>query len=85
MAQKIRKQIYIDQRQEHKLRRMSQNTGASQAEIIRLAIDSHFAVSGKTTRDIKAWDTERVFIQQLIRKGPVDGTRAWEREGLHES
>ena len=85
MAQKIRKQIYIDQRQERKLKRLSEKTGASQAEIIRLAIDSHFALSGKSSTDIRAWDVERVFIRQLIAMDPVDGTSMWKREGLHEN
>ncbi len=84
MAQKIRKQIYIDDRQEQKLKRLSEKTGASQAEIIRAAIDSHFNVSGKITRDIKAWNAERAFILQLLEQDPVEGTRSWNREELHE-
>jgi predicted DNA-binding protein len=84
MAQKIRKQIYIDPGQEQKLIRLSEKTGASQAEIIRTAIDSIFSVSEKFTRDIRAWDTERAFIQQLMAKDPVKGPRSWTREELHE-
>jgi len=84
MAQKIRKQIYIDPRQEQKLRRLSEKTGSSQAEIIRTAIDSLFNVSEKFTRDSKAWNAERAFILQLMGKGHVEGTRSWAREELHE-
>ena len=84
MAPKIRKQIYIDPGQEHKLRQLSEKTGASQAQIIRTAIDAQLLTSGVITRDIKAWEAERAFIQKLIRKGPVEGGQSWTREELHE-
>jgi hypothetical protein len=41
MVSKIRKQIYIEARQDNSLKESAQRTGLSEAEIIRQAIDRH--------------------------------------------
>jgi len=43
VSTKIRKQIYIQSRQEHLLKEIAQQTGVSKAEIIRQAIDPHLS------------------------------------------
>lgn len=84
MTVKVRKQIYIEPYQDAILKRMSRKTGASEAEIIRQAIDRHvqsFQVSGAET---SAWAEEDAFIETLIQRGPVKGGRSWQREDLYD-
>ncbi len=84
MSTKVRKQIYIDPEQEALLKRLSGDTGMSEAEIIRQAIDQHAQNLGYPRPDLTAWEAEREFIQSLIDKGPVPGGRTWRREDLYD-
>jgi hypothetical protein len=84
MARMVRKQIYIEPRQEASLKQLVRETGASEAEIIREAIDRHARVVTFTRRDLAAWTRERAFIADLISSGPVPGGRRWQREELHD-
>jgi len=84
MARMVRKQVYIEDRQEALLKRLAQATGATQAELIRQAIDRQARALLFPRRDLNAWREEHAFIQELIQQGPVSGGRTWRREGLHE-
>jgi hypothetical protein len=79
----VRKQVYIRPGQEALLKRLAQETGMTEAELIRQAIDRR---SGAVhlPRDLRAWQEERAFIARLIEQGPVPGERTWRREELHE-
>ena len=83
MAKMVRKQIYVGPEQEAELKRRARQTGASEAELIRQALDRHLAVVPPPP-DPRGWDNERAFILDLINKGPVPGGRSWTREELHE-
>jgi hypothetical protein len=86
MAQMIRKQVYIEPRQDADLKRLARTRGVTEAEIIRQAIDrvasSPATVAGQ--RDAEAWEEARAFIQALIAQGPVPGGRRWSRNELYE-
>jgi hypothetical protein len=84
MARRIRKQVYIDPEQEQALKRLSEETGLSEAEIIRQAIDRQTRVLWFPKRDREAWERELAFIDELIALGPVEGRRTWRREELYE-
>lgn len=84
MAKMVRKQIYIEPRQEALLKRLVRQTGATGAELIRQAIDCQMRLFWPPRRDMRAWEEERAFIVGLIEQGPVNGGRAWRREDLHE-
>ncbi len=84
MTRMVRKQVYIEDRQEALLKRLAQSTGETEAEIIRQAIDRQARTLLFPRRDLDAWREERAFIQDLIRRGPVPGGRAWRREDLYE-
>jgi len=84
MATKVRKQIYIESDQEIALKRLARQTGLSEAEIIRQAIDRHMRQLGRRRRDPQAWEQEKEFIQRLIQQGAVTGERLWQREDLDE-
>ncbi len=84
MASKVRKQIYIDPDQESTLKQLAKDTGISEAEIIRQAIDRYAQVLRVPRRDLSAWERQRSRIQQLIDLGPVPGKRTWRREDLYD-
>ena len=82
-TKKVRKQIYLEARQEQLLKQLVQETGATEAELIRQAIDRHTG-SFSPQRDMRAWEEERAFIERLMQQGPACGGRTWKREDLHE-
>jgi len=84
MASKVRKQVYIEPRQEAVLKRLGKEHGLTEAELIRRAIDQFTRTLHFPWRDLAAWEAERAYIQNLIRQGPVAGKRTWRREELHE-
>ena len=81
-TKKVRKQIYIEARQEQLLKQLVKETGATEAELIRQAIDRHTG-SFVPQRDVHVWQEERAFIDRLIQEGPVPGGTTWKREELH--
>jgi ribbon-helix-helix protein len=87
MGTKVRKQIYIGVEQSAMLKRMSEQTGLSESEIIRRALDAHIQALGyhqSQEERLHAWAKEREFIQSLIDAGPVPGGRTWTREDLYD-
>lgn len=82
MTKMVRKQVYIESRQEGMLKRLARETGATEAEIIRQAIDLQGRAYSLPRRDMDAWREERAFIDHLIQLGPVPGQRRWRREDL---
>ena len=84
MTTKVRKQVYIEADQDRLLSRLSEETGLSEAEIIRQAIDRHTRGAPLLRRDLTVWQEERAFIERLLAQGRVDGHRTWQREELHE-
>lgn len=80
----IRKQVYLDSRQEAFLKRLSREMGVTEAEVIRQAIDRQAQTVLVSHRDLAAWRNEKSFIMKLIAQGPVAGGRTWHREDLHE-
>ena len=83
-AQSEKTQISIDPGQETLLKQLTRDTGLTEAEIIRQAIDRQVHAFEQPERDLAAWERERAFIVQLIERGPVCGGRIWKREDLCE-
>ncbi len=84
MSQMVRKEIYIESRQDTSLKRQAKISGATEAEIIRRAIDRQMALVRLNTRDLKAWEREKTFIANRMAKGFVSGRRRWKREDAYE-
>jgi hypothetical protein len=84
MERMVRKQIYLKNRQQELLRRLVHETGLSEAELIRQAIDSQTRTTYPLVLDAASWQAERCFIQELITQGPIQGGREWKREDLYE-
>ena len=80
MSQMVRKQVYIESRQETLLKQAAADTGLTEAEIVRQALD----LWAERRRAWQAWRKERAFIETLIAEGPVSGGRTWTRAELYE-
>jgi hypothetical protein len=84
MPRLVRKQIYIESRQEALLKEKSRLLKTTEAQIIREAIDRQMTFVQFNARDLKAWEREKAFIAKRIGKGFVPGTRRWKREDAYE-
>lgn len=84
MERMVRKQIYLRTRQDQQLKRLMKETGLSEAELIRQALDAQAQPSFPLVLDPAAWQEERKFIEELMAQGPVEGKRTWRREDLYE-
>jgi len=80
----IRKQIYIESRQDNSLKKQAHHLGVTEAEVIRRAIDRQMTSVRFSVRDLKAWERERAFITKRMAKGRVPGGRQWKREDAYE-
>jgi hypothetical protein len=84
MARQVRKQIYIQARQERLLKRLAKRTSSSEAEIIRRALDEHFQAIAAAEARRDAWQRVDALIADLMARGPVAGGRTWRREDLYD-
>jgi hypothetical protein len=84
MARKLRKQVYLDPQQEAALKRQAAETGTSEAEIIRRAIDNQTKALRHPVAAAEAWQREQAFIRLLMQQEPVAGGRTWQREDLYD-
>lgn len=85
MAKMVRKQIYIQDRQERLLRRIAETRGVSQAEVVRQAIEGQAARQSRGTGPSPAaWEEALAFIRSLERRVPSDREhQRWSREELY--
>jgi len=84
MPRMVRKQVYIESRQETTLKQQARTLGITEAEVIRRAIDRQMASVRLSIRDLKAWERERAFIIKRMAKGHAPGGRRWKREDVYE-
>ncbi|NCS05061.1 MAG: ribbon-helix-helix protein, CopG family [Microcystis aeruginosa G13-09] len=84
MVSKIRKQIYIEAEQNNLLKEKARQTGLSEAEIIRQAINRHIISVKSITPNLSAWEREKAFIASLENRPSQPGKRDWQREDLYE-
>jgi hypothetical protein len=74
MSDMVRKQIYIEKRQQLALQQRARITGQSEAELVRQAIDRELLGTELPNRpDPRAWDQVRQFIHELSARKPVGG------------
>ena len=83
MARMIRKQVYIEPRQEELLKRRAKELGVSEAELIRQGID--LAASRPIRfRNLKAWEEMKEFIEKHRSMDVPQTGRAWTRDELYD-
>lgn len=84
MSTKIRKQIYIEPEQEEFLKQMARDTGLSEAELIRQAIDNQAQIRRDPQPDVEAWNNILTFIQKRMEIGYIPTQWKWNREELYD-
>lgn len=87
MSQMIRKQIYIQRRQNALLKKVAEARQSSEAEVIRQALERE--LSGGNLKSVhsgqEAWAKAYAFMLSLREKGPLGGRpRDWKRADLYE-
>ena len=81
----VRKQVYMERRQDRELKRLAKETGKTEAEILRDAFDRYAAETASEKERLRAWEEQKAFISDWIAQGPVPATgRKWSREDAHE-
>ena len=87
MAGMVRKQIYIEPRQEVLLKQAAKRESVSEAELVRLALDRQLGGGWlhSPPPDPLAWEKAYQFMRELRARGPIEGqARTWKREELYE-
>jgi hypothetical protein len=86
MSDMIRKQIYIEKRQQVALHQRARITGQSESELVRQAIDRELLGTDIPSRpDPRAWDKVLQFINELSARKPVGGEPyQFKRDELYE-
>lgn len=84
MGRMVRKQLYIDDRQDQALAAEAERLGVTQAEIVRRAIDAWLSDASPESRRA-AWKRAQKIMREIRAKGPVEPlAQRWERGELHE-
>jgi hypothetical protein len=86
MAEMVRKQIYIGERHERLLKRISKARGVSEAELIRQAIERE-TIGGKSVilaPDQAAWDEILRFVKNRKSLGRNGRPYRWKRLDAYE-
>lgn len=83
MSGRIRKQVYLDPQQEARLKQLAAETGLTEAELIRQALDRGLPPLAAGRRNRQAWQEELQFIEGWLQRAPVLPDRQWTREDLY--
>ena len=84
MSTMVRKQVYIEKRQEAQLKNLAEETGQSEAGMICTALDAWLDTQARQRNAREAWEAERAFIESLMAQGSVAGGRTWTRDAIYE-
>jgi anti-sigma factor RsiW len=72
------------------LKKLSCETGLSEAELVRRALEAQLNTCMAAGHNLKAWEAEKAFIEDRLRmhrETPHPSTeigRSWQRDDLHE-
>jgi hypothetical protein len=84
MVQMIRKQVYLEPKQDAIIKQRARIMGVTEAEVIRRAIDGQTGYLHFGIRDVGAWEREKIFIAKRMDAGPVSSQRKFSREEVYE-
>jgi hypothetical protein len=80
----VRKQVYIEPRQNRALKRRAREMGVSQAQLIRTGIDEVTRAPAALYPDPAAWEEMVAYIRQHRMLDVPQTGRRWTREDLYE-
>ena len=84
MTTMVRKQVYIKPEQDEKLKQWAEETGKSEAEILRQALDRWLESEEQRQEAEAAWEQILTFSEERAQQGIVAEGRSWTREELYE-
>ncbi len=83
MSRMVRKQIYLERRQDRAVKRLARRTKRSESEIIRAGVDAVLEEGNAREQRRKAFEQYESLIKQRMAKGPSPGKRDWTREDIY--
>jgi hypothetical protein len=86
MPTKVRKQIYLEPRQNRQLKRLAEARGVSEAEVVRQLISAEVSGSAASALppDPAAWEKAHHTMLKLLAQGPLPNRRrTWKRDDLY--
>lgn len=83
-AKKVRKQVYIEEEQERKLKQRARQAKVREAELVRQGLDLILSQRVTSLPDRRAWKAESDFIRTRAARTARSGKRTWTREELYE-
>jgi hypothetical protein len=84
MTRMIRKQVYIRDDQESRLKRAAKELGITESELIRRGVDQATAKVMKGPRDPEAWEEAMAFMRKRAAMRVPQTGRSWTRDELYE-
>lgn len=84
MGRKIRKQVYIEDYQERRLKQRARQLKVRESELIRKGLDLALRQQSVGLPDRQAWKAELEFIKSRAALPAGSGKRTWSREELYE-
>jgi hypothetical protein len=84
MARMVRKQVYIEPRQEELLKKRAKELGVSEAELIRRGIDQVATAPLRPRPNLQAWAEIEDFIRKHRMMDVPQTGRGWTRDELYE-
>lgn len=84
MSEMIRKQVYIESRQERLLKERAKKYRVTEADLIRQAIDRGLERTATRAPDPEAWKRVERFIARKRRGRVRQAARAWKRADVYD-
>lgn len=84
MSRMVRKQVYLEPRQEEWLKRQAAQLGVAEADLIRQGIDHLRRVPVAWPPDRQAWNEARAMIERRLARTVPQTGRAWTRDELYD-
>ncbi len=85
MPEMVRKQVYIEARQEQLLKALAKDLRVTEAELIRRGIDRGLDRAGGIRPDPAAWsEAERFIVARMGKQAPIKSKRRWARGDLYD-
>jgi hypothetical protein len=84
MTTMIRKQVYLEPRQDAQVKRLAAELKTTEADVIREAIDTLLDEVARQRRAQQAWEEALAFMEARYAQGSVSAERTWTRDELYE-
>lgn len=83
MTTMIRKQVYLEPRQDIQIKQLATERKTTEADVIREAIDTLLGEVARQRRAQQAWDEALAFMEARYAQGTVSAERTWTRDELY--